>query len=183
MSFLEIIIISFALAMDAFSVSVSCGIYNREHYIKVAIKCGLFFGIFQGLMALGGLITASTFSSYIEPIDHWVAFVLLAFVGGRMIYEAFAETPRADLTSLKSMLVLSVATSIDAFAAGIGLAAVSAPVVLSVVCIAVVSLVLSYLGVLLGTHLTKKSPSKLFDILGGVILLIIGTKILIDHLG
>lgn len=182
MSVITLVILAIGLAMDAFAVSISSGMSRTCNTRHHSLRCGLSFGLFQGGMTLAGLLVASMFSKYIEPVDHWVAFILLLFVGGKMIYEATQDVESPPITSTKNLLILSVATSIDALAAGISLAAVRAPVILSIVLITVITFVLSYLGVHLGARIASRKAGKAFDVIGGLILIGLGIKILIEHL-
>ena len=144
--------------------------------------CAVTFGFFQAAMAGIGFLLASTLADFVEPVDHWVAFGLLCFIGARMLYEAATGCKAIQLTSLKVLLTLALATSIDAMAAGIGLAAISTPIFLPLVLIGTITLVLSYLGVLFGARMGQCKYGKYFDIAGGLILIGLGIKILIEHL-
>ncbi len=182
MSILTRILLALGLAMDAFAVSISCGISDKESRYQTATKCGITFGIFQAGMTAIGFILASTLANFIEPVDHWVAFGLLVFIGGKMLYEAATGCKPIKLTSTKMLLTLAVATSIDAMAAGISLAAIRTPIVMTLVMIGVITAVLSYIGVLFGARMGQGKYGKYFDIAGGLILIGLGIKILIEHL-
>jgi putative Mn2+ efflux pump MntP len=184
MDSISIVLIAVGLAMDAFAVSVSCGLCTvRKRYV-IALKSAFMFGFFQwGMLSLGWL-AGFAFRAYIEPVDHWIAFILLALIGGKMWKESMDENSAPiDLTSLKLMLVLALATSIDAFAAGIGISALGYPILTPSVYVGVITFVLSLLGVLLGCRLAQYARyRKYLDRLGAVILIGIGIKILVEHL-
>lgn len=182
MSMLSRILLALGLAMDAFAVSISCGISDKQARYRTAMKCGVTFGFFQAAMTAIGFLLASTLANFIEPVDHWVAFGLLSFVGGKMLYEAASGCQAIKLSSTKMLLTLAVATSIDAMAAGIGLAAIKTPMVLTIVLIGVITAVLSYVGVLFGARMGQCKYGKYFDIAGGLILIGLGIKTLIEHL-
>jgi putative Mn2+ efflux pump MntP len=179
-----VLFIAVGLAMDAFAVSVVTGSVYKEFKLRHALRMALFFGGFQAMMPIIGFLAGLGLMGYIAPYDHWIAFALLAFVGGKMIYESFqieaAERDRnpADLTVL---LILSFATSIDALAVGITLSLLKAPIALAVTVIGVVTFVLSYSGVFIGKRFGHFFESKV-EIVGGLILIAIGIKIVIEHL-
>lgn len=178
------------LSMDAFAVSICKGLAMDRVTLERAGVVGLYFGIFQAGMPLLGYLIGMQFQAIIVSVDHWIAFLLLLFLGGKMIYESRknkeepnGEACRSDAAlGPKEMLPLAVATSIDALAVGVSLAFLQANVVRAVTFIGVVTLVLSMLGVKLGHMFGAKFQSKA-EILGGVILILIGTKILLEHLG
>lgn len=184
MDLISIVLIAIGLAMDAFAVSVSCGLCAEYKRYRIALKSAFMFGIFQwGMLSLGWL-AGFAFRAYIEPVDHWIAFILLALIGGKMWKESMDEngTP-IDLTSLKLMLVLALATSIDAFAAGIGISALGYHIMIPSIYVGVITFVLSLSGVLLGCRMAKYARyRKYLDRLGAVILIGIGIKILVEHL-
>jgi putative Mn2+ efflux pump MntP len=184
MDLISIVLIAIGLAMDAFAVSVSCGLCTFYKRYMIALKAAFMFGFFQcGMLSLGWL-AGFAFRSYIEPVDHWIAFILLTLIGGKMWKESMDEnsTPM-DLTSLKLMLVLALATSIDAFAAGIGVSALGYHILIPSVYVGAITFVLSLLGVLLGCRMAQYARyRKYLDRLGAVILIGIGIKILIEHL-
>lgn len=183
MDYFFIIALAVGLAMDAFAVSVSCGLCVIKRRYWHAVRAAIFFGFFQwGMLSLGWL-SGSTFRTFIEPVDHWIAFVLLTFIGVKMWKESTEEAEPLDLTSVKLMLTLSVATSIDAFAAGISITALGYPIVLPSIVVGTITFCLSFAGVLLGCWMTSYTKfSKYLNRLGSVILIVIGTKILIEHL-
>ncbi len=184
MDLISVILIAVGLAMDAFAVSVSCGLcIVRERY-RIALKTALFFGFFQwGMLSLGWM-AGFTFRTYIEPVDHWIAFILLALIGGKMWKESLDEdTEPLDLNSLKLLLTLALATSIDAFAAGISISALGYPILIPSLYVGVITFVLSFAGVILGCLLTQYARfHKYLDRIGAFILFGIGIKILIEHL-
>ncbi len=181
MSIIEILLISTALAMDAFAVSISIGVCSRDKAKSNALKCGIAFGLFQGGMLLTGYVTASFFAGFIAPFSHWIAFILLMYIGVKMIYEALSSEEAVILTTLKSLLILAVATSIDALAAGISIAVVSSSFFMPVILVTAITFVMSYIGVFLGAAISKNTPGKFFDILGGLILIGLGIKTIIEH--
>lgn len=179
------------LSMDAFAVSICKGLAMDRVTLERAGVVGLYFGFFQAGMPLLGYLIGMQFQAIIVSVDHWIAFLLLLFLGGKMIYESRKskeEEPNGEACRSgaalgpKEMLPLAVATSIDALAVGVSLAFLQANVVRAVTFIGVVTLVLSMLGVKLGHMFGVKFQSKA-EILGGVILILIGTKILLEHLG
>lgn len=187
MSFLELFLIAVGLSADAFSVSVCKGLNMRKLNLKHAYVIALFFGVFQAVMPLLGYLLGTGFSEYIEKYDHWIAFVLLAFIGGKMALEAIREKDgeaeeKTDTLSIGELTVLAVATSIDALAVGITFAFLKVNILPSVLLIGVTTFALSLGGVLLGNRFGAKYKSKA-EIAGGVILIFIGLKILLEHLG
>lgn len=190
MTNLEIWLIAVGLAMDCFAVSIASGIIMKRILLRPMLTIAFFFGLFQALMPLLGWIAASTFSRQIESIDHWIAFAILVFLGGRMVKESFKEDDckhEFDPTRLKIVLALAVATSIDALAVGVsfaflgikGLAGILSPVGV----IGIVSFALSGVGLMFGIRFGCGIARKLrAERWGGIILIIIGTKILIEHL-
>lgn len=185
MSVIEIALLGVSLAMDAFAVSITTGITLKDLRWKHALKVGLFFGGFQFLMPLIGYLAGSTFVRYIESVDHWIAFGLLAFIGGKMVYECIRpgeEEQVANPTATGKLLVLAVATSIDALAVGITFAFLDVAILPSAGLIALTTFVLSALGVALGSLCGQKLQAHA-KALGGGILILLGIKILLEHLG
>lgn len=184
MGFIEIVIIGVGLAMDAFAVSVCKGLSTRKLEWKHALICGGYFGALQGLMPLIGYILGVQFKNKIENIDHWIAFILLGLIGINMIKEAFSEEEENCVPdfSFKAMLPLAVATSIDALAIGVTFAFLNVNIVYAVIVIAVTTLIISMTGVKIGHVFGSKYKSKA-EITGGVILILMGLKILLEHLG
>ena len=180
---IELFILAIALSMDAFAVSLGLGakqltIDNKQ----LAVKVGLFFGFFQGFMPLIGYLAGVGLSSFIESIDHWVAFVLLALIGSKMVYESFGEPVEEEVSIItnKVLFILAVATSIDAMAAGFTLTLMEPAIAVSIVVIALTTFVFSYAGVLLAARGGAFLESKA-ELLGGIVLITIGLKILIEH--
>lgn len=184
MSFFSLLLIAFSLAMDAFAVSVTAGCTTARVRLMQALSLALIFGLFQGLMPLIGWLGAQTVAGFIEPIDHWIAFGLLSFIGVNMLREAWShesEEPR-DYFSISSLLVLGIATSIDALAVGVSLALVSVGILLTIVMIAGVTALLCLGGVYLGARFGQIFGQKAL-ILGGLILIAMGSSILWEHIG
>ena len=187
MGFLELFLIAIGLSADAFSVSVCKGLNMRKLNLKHAYLIALFFGVFQAVMPLIGDLLGTGFSEYIEKFDHWIAFALLAFIGGKMVIEAIREKDggpeeKTDALSTGELTVLAVATSIDALAVGITFAFLKVNILPSVLLIGVTTFALSLGGVLLGNRFGAKYKTKA-EVAGGVILVLIGLKILLEHLG
>ena len=184
MSLVQIFLIAFALAMDAFAVSVAAGFSIPKVRIRHALTYGAWFGGFQAIMPLAGWLGGRSLSRYISEIDHWIAFGLLVLIGGKMIYESFqieeVEKEKNPLDT-KVLFLLAVATSIDAFAVGLSFALLKVTVLLPVVIIGVVTFVLSYAGVYLGAKGSHFFERKI-EVVGGLILIAIGIKILWSHL-
>lgn len=183
MNFLELFIVAMCLSMDAFAVSVckglSAGRINRSH----ALLCGAYFGGFQALMPLIGWAVGVRFLVYIEHIDHWIAFVLLGALGAKMIWESCQKEEGIEASfAPREMLPLAVATSIDALAVGVTFALLEVDIVSAVLCIGVTTLVLSALGVWIGAVFGGRWKSRA-ELGGGVILIILGSHILVEHLG
>ncbi len=188
MGFFELFVLAIGLAMDAFAVSICKGLTLKRADMRSMAKCGLWFGGFQALMPLIGFILGSLFAKAIESVDHWVAFVLLALIGANMLKEAFSadcecgSEKNADF-SVKTMFTMAVATSIDAMAVGISLAmAGGVNIFLAIALIGVVTCALSASGVKIGSVFGGRFEKKA-QIAGGVILILLGTKILLEHLG
>ncbi len=179
-----ILFIAIGLAMDAFAVSVVTGSVYKDFKVRHALRMALFFGGFQAVMPVIGFLAGLGLVDYIAPYDHWVAFALLFFVGGKMIYESFqieATEKDRNPANLPVLLILSLATSIDALAVGITLSLLQAPVALAVTIIGLVTFGLSYGGVYLGKRFGHFFESKI-EIVGGLILIAIGIKIVVEHL-
>ena len=186
--FIELFLLGVGLSMDAFAVSVCKGLGMRKLNKKQAVVIGLYFGGFQALMPLIGWLLGSQFQQYITSIDHWIAFILLAFIGGKMLWEAFTEgedesdSKDAEKIDLGEYLILAIATSIDALAVGISFAALSVDIVPAVSLIGVTTFIFSVAGVAIG-HTFGARYEKPATIVGGVVLILIGLKILLEHLG
>lgn len=202
MDVLSIILIAVGLSMDAFAVSVTNGIILKELKLAHALKVGLYFGLFQALMPLTGWLAGFRFKDYITNVDHWIAFGLLAFIGGKMIKEAFDVNSEEDETvesmcevavsnhgtvckdplPLGRLLVLAVATSIDALAVGISFVFLKVSIIQPAVIIGLITFAICTAGVYIGNKfggLIKKRA----EIVGGLILICIGFKILLEHIG
>lgn len=184
MSIIEIILIGIGLAMDAFAVSICKGLAFKKFENKKAIIIASYFAIFQALMPVIGYSLGSTFSKTIENIDHWVAFGLLCAIGINMLKEAIKgeEEKQNDSVNFKNMIVLAIATSIDALAVGITFAFLKTNIILSVTIIGIITFILSIIGVKIGNKFGEKFENKA-ELLGGIILILIGLKILLEHLG
>ncbi len=185
MSLFELFIIAVGLSMDAFAVAVCKGLSMRRATLKNALIVGLYFGVFQAAMPLIGYFLGVSLADQITAYDHWIAFALLAIIGGKMIYESFhkdadGEDEGGEVTFQK-MLPLAVATSIDALAVGVSFAFLRVSIFPAVTFIGVVTLTLSMLGVKIGNIFGAKFKSKA-ELAGGVILILMGTKILLEHL-
>lgn len=187
MGFGELLLLAVGLSMDAFAVSVCKGLSVKRAGLKESVICGSWFGGFQGLMPLLGFFLGKLFADAIEAFDHWVAFGLLVIIGINMLKEAFEKEceccdKNADF-SAKTMFVMAVATSIDALAVGISLAmAGNVNIVVAVILIGVTTFLLSGLGVKIGNIFGNRFEKKA-QVAGGVILILLGTKILLEHLG
>jgi putative Mn2+ efflux pump MntP len=184
MELITIVFIAVGLAMDAFAVSIVTGSVYRELQVRHALRMALFFGGFQAAMPIVGWLAGLGLRAYISAYDHWVAFGLLAFVGGKMIYESFAiESAEKNLnpSDLMILLTLSVATSIDALAVGFTLSLLATSIAVAVTVSGVITFGLSYVGITIGKRFGHFCESKI-EILGGLILIAIGLKIVIEHL-
>jgi manganese efflux pump family protein len=183
MSASAVLFIALGLAMDAFAVSIAGGAAIKRHKLKSALKFGAYFGSFQMAMPVIGWAAGFRMKEIVAGIDHWVAFGLLAFIGGKMIYESWkiGEEERMHSFGPKQMLALSVATSIDAFAAGLSFAFLQVPIILPVLAIGAVTFSLSFIGVVIGNTAGHFFEKKL-EAAGGFILIAIGIKILMEHL-
>ena len=185
----EFLLLGVGLAMDAFAVSICKGLAMRKVNKKQAVIIALFFGGFQAIMPVIGWLLCKGFQTYIEVFDHWIAFALLAFIGVKMIIETLREKeddvvieemdPPLDM---KEMLMLAIATSIDALAVGISLAALDRPIVESAAIIGVVTFVISIIGVYIGKFFGNRYKKRA-ELTGGIILVLIGVKILCEHMG
>lgn len=186
MNLISVVLIAVSLALDAFAVSVSCGISVPGFGLKQAIKVGVWFGLFQFLMPFAGWLLGTGVSTYIQAIDHFVAFGLLALIGGQMIAGAVKkgageqEAAPADL-SARRLCVLAVATSIDALAVGVSMAFMTVDILTSAAIIGAVAFCLSVVGGLMGKRLGGLFQKRA-ERLGGVVLVGIGLKILLEHL-
>ena len=192
MGLAELVLLAVGLSMDAFAVSICKGLGMKKINLKVAVVLGLFFGGFQAGMPVIGWALGSQFMGIIGPIDHWIAFILLAFIGGKMLWEAFTEDEDededegdgkdAEKIDLGEYLILAIATSIDALAVGISFAALSVDIMPAVSLIGITTFIFSVAGVAIG-HTFGARYEKPATIVGGIVLIFIGLKILLEHLG
>lgn len=187
--FFTLLLMGVGLSMDAFAVSICKGLSMRKVNKKQCLVIGLFFGGFQALMPFIGWVLGSQFEQYITSIDHWIAFILLGFIGGKMVVEAIREKDEAvevgkmdPLLDLKEMFILAIATSIDALAVGITFAFLQVPIVEAVSVIGITTFVISVIGVYVGNFFGNRYKKKA-ELAGGMILILIGLKILLEHLG
>lgn len=192
MSILGIILVAFGLSMDAFAVSITQGISLEETRVKSALKIGAFFSVFQALMPMIGWLLGSKLSNYITKIDHWIAFLLLSIIGGKMIYETIKTQVIEDGSeengseekkpiNNKTLCLLGIATSIDALAVGVSFAFLNVSILRTTFIIGIITFGLCFSGVLIGKKCGEilRSHAGLF---GGIILIAIGAKIFIEHL-
>lgn len=187
--------IAIGLAMDCFAVSISKGVCSKKFYPSYAFRMALLFGIFQGIMPLIGYYVGTAFAEIITRFDHWIAFTLLGLIGGKMIMEGVAEKPDEECNCInsenievikkmfnwKTVFSLAIATSIDALATGLIFVPYPTYIWIAISIIALVSLLFSLLGLAIGIHFGNRFKFNV-NILGGIILLIIGSKILFEHL-
>ncbi|WP_343249287.1 manganese efflux pump MntP family protein [Diplocloster hominis] len=179
----ELFILAVGLSMDAFAVSVCKGLSVRKVHVKHALLVGLYFGGFQALMPLIGYLLGRQFQTLITNVDHWIAFVLLSVIGINMIRESRSCPEQLnDSFGLKVMLILALATSIDALAVGVTFAFLKVEILPAISFIGVVTFVFSVCGLLIGNLFGAKLKSRA-EIFGGIVLILIGLKILLEHLG
>ncbi|MEK6796168.1 MAG: manganese efflux pump MntP family protein [Spirochaetota bacterium] len=179
-----IFIIALGLSMDALAVSMASGFAIVRLRFGYAVRIALFFGAFQALMPFLGWLAGISFSTFVKTIDHWIAFGLLAIIGGKMIYESFvidAAEKESSEHSLITLLLLAVATSIDALAVGLTYACLKVAIVRPVIITGITTFVISLIGVFVGSRFGKHFENKI-ELVGGIILVGIGVKILIEHL-
>jgi len=192
MGLTELFLIAVALSMDAFAVSICKGLSMKKVTLKKCALVGVYFGGFQALMPLIGYLIGVQFESLIKAYDHWIALVLLAFIGAKMIKESFEKEPEnekcsADFSeekssvSFKKMFPLAIATSIDALAAGVTFAFINVDIVPAISFIGVITLLLSMVGVKVGNVFGTKYKARA-EFVGGLILILMGTKIVLEHL-
>ena len=184
MGLIELFLFAVGLSMDAFAVSVCKGLAMPKCTFKKAAIVGLWFGGFQALMPAIGYVLGAQFQEAIASIDHWIAFVLLALIGGNMIHEALDnDEEEADASlDVKTMFLLAVATSIDALAIGITFAFLKVNIIPAVCFIGIVTFIISFAGVKIGNVFGARYKNKA-EIVGGIILILLGLKILLEHLG
>lgn len=179
---IELFAIAIGLSMDAFAIAVGKGLCLRKMEYRYALIIGLFFGGFQALMPLIGYILGTRFAAYLTSVDHWIIFTLLCLIGINMILESRKEKKEiCAVFSIKDITILSLVTSIDALAVGITFAFLHANIVIGMAVIGVVTFVLSFFGVVIGNMFGARFKSKA-EAAGGIILILIGTKILLEHL-
>lgn len=184
MSIIELLLIAIGLSMDAFAVSVGKGLTLKRTQLSHYLKVGLWFGGFQALMPLIGYLFCVSFSTYINFFDHWIAFILLAIIGANMIRESFSKEEDEDSSSdfsVKTMFIMAVATSIDALAMGVSFALMNVNIFTAISLIGITTFLFSAIGLKIGHVFGVKYKSKA-EFTGGLILILIGTKILIEHL-
>jgi len=184
MTFSEIFIIACGLSMDALAVSVACGVVNRKERHLNAFKFGASFSLFQMLMPVAGWAAGMRWQPYVAPVDHWLAFAMLCGIGGKMIYEAVKIKEweeRCLIINFKTLICLSLVTSIDALVVGFSFALLRLTIIFPVIVIGCVTFVLSYGGFLLGHKMGRLFKNKL-ELFGGSVLIFMGFKILIQHL-
>ena len=185
MNNIGIVLMAIALAMDAFAVSIACGLCKKKISLNKILKVGLFFGGFQAIMPLIGYYTWNLLPFDMSDYDHWIAFGLLAFIGGHMIKESFEvcddNKEKKDLFKTKNLLLAAIATSIDALAAGFSLSILNLGILLLTITTGFVTFTMSIVGVQIGKKFGHILESRV-EIISGLVLIGIGTKILIDHL-
>ena len=183
MAIIEIILIAIGLAMDAFTVSICKGLSMKKMNWKKALIVGAYFGIFQGLMPVIGYFLGSTFESLVTQIDHWIAFILLTLIGANMLKEAFGKDCENcnDSVDFKTMIMLAIATSIDALAIGISFAFLKTNIIIAALVIGIITFAICVVGVKIGNKFGDKYERKA-EVAGGLILILMGIKILLEHL-
>ena len=185
---MELVLSGVGLSMDAFAVALCKGLSMRRVNYAHAAVIALFFGVFQAVMPLIGWVLGTQFARYITSVDHWIAFALLGYIGGKMIWDALHEAPETapcageGRLDLKELLMLAVATSIDALAVGITFAFLQVSILPAVATIGLITFALSFAGVVVGNRFGTRFQKKA-EIAGGVVLVLIGLKILLEHLG
>ena len=194
MGIVELLLTAIGLSMDAFAVSVCKGLGMRKMRYDQALVIGLYFGVFQALMPLLGWLLGTSFSRYIQAFDHWIAFVLLVVIGGHMVVEVLRGEDEEDEVCLcaaeaaeehldiKELFLLAIATSIDALAVGVTFAFLQVNIVPAIIIIGSVTFVISAAGVFIGNIFGSKYKSRA-ELAGGIILILLGIKILLEHLG
>lgn len=185
MDYVSVFFIAIGLSMDAFAVSMTSGCLMKRLRLRHALRSSVFFGSFQAIMPIVGWFAGYSFKRYIEAYDHWVAFVILSIIGGKMIWEASfldenGDEKRVDTENIMLLLGLSIATSIDALAVGVTFSLLKANIFISAILIGIVTFFISLSGVYIGCRF-KGIFRKKAEILGGVVLIAIGVKILIEH--
>jgi putative Mn2+ efflux pump MntP len=192
MSLWTLVLIALGVSADAFAVALGKGLHMRSFNYRGALLVALAFGAFQAIMPVIGYLLANSFAEYIRDWDHWIAFALLAIIGGKMLWEAFSshadkrdedKEQDTDSVNIRELLVLAVATSIDALAVGVSFAFLDdVPIAGAAILIGLITFVITFIGVVLG-HRVGNKLGKPAEIAGGVILILIGVSILVEHLG
>ena len=184
MDAITVVVIAFGLALDAFAVSVASGFTIKQLRVRHALRIALFFGAFQAVMPAIGWLAGLSLRNLITEFDHWIAFILLAFIGGKMIYESFkleSDRKQIDPLRLDVLLMLAIATSIDALAVGVTFAFLNVAIVWPVLIIGLITFGTSFVGVFIGDRFGHIFESRI-ELIGGLILIAIGLKILLEHL-
>ncbi|MBQ7042470.1 MAG: manganese efflux pump [Muribaculaceae bacterium] len=182
MSIVELLLIAMGLSMDAFAVSIGKGLSVCHLRPRHSMSVGLWFGGFQAMMPLIGYALGASFASLVSDYDHWIAFVLLGIIGANMIKEAFSKEEKSDPDfSFKTMLIMAIATSIDALAIGVSFAFLGVNIFTAAIVIGITTFLFSVAGIKIGNLFGCRYKSK-SEFIGGVVLIIIGTKILMEHL-
>lgn len=182
MSLIELLLIAIGLSMDAFAVSIGKGLSVCHLRPRHSMSVGLWFGGFQAMMPLIGYALGASFASLMSAYDHWIAFVLLGIIGANMIKEAFSKEEKSDPDfSFKTMLIMAIATSIDALAIGVSFAFLGVNIFTAAIVIGITTFLFSVAGIKIGNLFGCRYKSK-SEFIGGVVLIIIGTKILMEHL-
>ncbi|MBS2097508.1 manganese efflux pump MntP [Carboxylicivirga linearis] len=184
MEFLSLLLLAVALAMDSFAVSITVGLSIKKIKFNPVGKVCLLFAFFQGIMPVIGWALGQSFADAISAYDHWVVFALLLFIGGKMLYEAFQyneSAPFVNAYNNKTITMLAIATSIDALAVGISFSLLNVDIVMPAIVIGIVTFIFSHLGIAIGWKLGSIFRNKM-EIIGGILLIGIGIKILIEHL-
>lgn len=182
MEVLELLLLSIGLAMDAFSISICKGLSIKKYTIKKGITIGIYFGLFQTLMPLIGFLLGTSFEKIITNIDHWIVFILLFTIGINMIKDSFSKNSLDEKMDFKSIFPFAIATSIDALAVGITFAFLKVNILIAILSIGIITFILSVIGTKIGNTVGIKYKKRA-QIFGGIILILIGTKILLEHLG
>jgi putative Mn2+ efflux pump MntP len=185
MPFFEILLIAIGLSMDSLAVSIAAGTLSCKvkNYKRLFLKLALYMGFFQGFMPLVGWLIGSTFHKQIESFDHWIAFILLFLIGGKMILEGIKGNPeekKMNCNSHKTLIFLALATSIDALAVGVSFAMLDISILFPVIIIGITTLIFSLIGSFFGFKFGNKMNLKI-EIIGGLILIGVGLKILLEH--
>lgn len=184
MGYFEIILIGIGLSMDAVAVSMTNGMCLKQMCVKHAFATAFAFGLFQGIMPLIGYFAGSVFAAKVNAIDHWLALILLGFIGGKMVYEAVTSDEGhtvCKVLTFRLLLVQAIATSIDALAVGVSFAALTVNIISSVCIIAATTFILSFIAVYIGKKFGDLLKQKA-EIVGGIILILIGLKIFVEHM-